>query len=300
MTPSLPIEVEEQIIDYLGSEVGPDHKTLASCALTCKAWVPRSRIYLFQRVSILDVERLYGLSSLPFSPSHPIPDSVQQLWSLESHSEQQPSFGHLVPHFLATRLPNVQHLQLGQRPYAGVMSSTTPSPELSKTEKPFPYHATLLPHLARFRNVTRLNLDHYHFDTYSDVRRFIGAFPALTRVTLQKITWGRPTTIPARLYRSTAWNLTYIFLFGCQDDTLGLWLWIVPPSMRSRERSRFDDDSQWYRGIGSDDAFVMSEVLKAIIRPNIQGFPTGFQTTLKKNEGKKIGKYRFSQSDSVA
>ena len=51
----VPVELAEAIIDDLGSEGrGVDYhlRTLRSCALVCKTWLPRSRYHLFRSVHI--------------------------------------------------------------------------------------------------------------------------------------------------------------------------------------------------------------------------------------------------------
>ncbi len=276
MIPILPIEVEERIIAHIGGDVGPDHETLAACALTCRAWVPRSRRYLFDRISIFDASRLSGLSSLHVS--HPVSDSVHQLWGLEA-LDQTP-FNHLIPHLLATRFPQIEHLQLGQRP-SNCSSPFVSSPSAIPKERLFPYHQSLLAHLPHFRNISRFNLDHYHFASVSDVRRIVGTFPALSRLTLQDITWDPRTANPVSIYRATAWNLTDLFVVRCQDDSLGLWFWIIPP-LRSQSRRRLPPcEPGSHLGLDPQEAFIMTELLKAIIWPAGAKVITGFQIVWK-------------------
>lgn len=49
MTPSLPVELWEHIIDYLSN----DQQSLSSCALVCKGWVDPARFHLFASIAII-------------------------------------------------------------------------------------------------------------------------------------------------------------------------------------------------------------------------------------------------------
>ena len=48
----LPLETCEGIIEYVAEDIAQHTRTLHSCALVCRSWVPRSRFFLFQRVHL--------------------------------------------------------------------------------------------------------------------------------------------------------------------------------------------------------------------------------------------------------
>lgn len=47
----MPLEVCEKVLGALSGRLG-DYRTLSACALVCRAWVPRSRISLYQHVEL--------------------------------------------------------------------------------------------------------------------------------------------------------------------------------------------------------------------------------------------------------
>ncbi|OCH88390.1 hypothetical protein OBBRIDRAFT_90751 [Obba rivulosa] len=58
--PTLPLELWDDVIDYFGEPV--DRPTLLSCALVCRAWLPRSRRHLFRTVYVRTSRQLRRLS----------------------------------------------------------------------------------------------------------------------------------------------------------------------------------------------------------------------------------------------
>lgn len=57
--PRVPTEVAEQIIDVVGG--GSKRSALQSCSLVCRAWLPRSRLRLFEDVEIVAKQHLDNL-----------------------------------------------------------------------------------------------------------------------------------------------------------------------------------------------------------------------------------------------
>ena len=53
----VPLEIAELVIDELSN----DYPSLRSCALTCQAWLPRSRTHIFRTVHVMDLNRLTSL-----------------------------------------------------------------------------------------------------------------------------------------------------------------------------------------------------------------------------------------------
>ncbi|EMD34658.1 hypothetical protein CERSUDRAFT_86071 [Gelatoporia subvermispora B] len=66
----LPLEIWDEIIDYFG-EAG-DRLTLSSCALVCRAWLPRARSHLFRVIYVHTPRHLRRLTkALDRSPEIP-------------------------------------------------------------------------------------------------------------------------------------------------------------------------------------------------------------------------------------
>ncbi|KDQ56071.1 hypothetical protein JAAARDRAFT_208293 [Jaapia argillacea MUCL 33604] len=68
-TPTLSPEITDKIIDYTASLCVYDDRPLRCCALTCRAWLPRSRFHRFKNVTLCkaDVFRTF-LNVLQQSP----------------------------------------------------------------------------------------------------------------------------------------------------------------------------------------------------------------------------------------
>lgn len=71
MIVKLPLEVHERIIDFCAHDsfVDADIRTLHACALTCRGWVPRSRLHLYRYIR-LPTERAFRhfLSTIRATP----------------------------------------------------------------------------------------------------------------------------------------------------------------------------------------------------------------------------------------
>lgn len=73
-SPIFPIEVFEHIIDeccigegegwYDRESIRDDQETLLACALTCKAWLPRSRFHILRRVAFSDTSQVFKFAHL--------------------------------------------------------------------------------------------------------------------------------------------------------------------------------------------------------------------------------------------
>ncbi|KAI0757826.1 hypothetical protein C8Q80DRAFT_123683 [Daedaleopsis nitida] len=59
-SPRVPVEVAEDIIN----ELQDDHPSLRNCALTCQAWLPRSRVHLFRTVHITNLAQSTSLRNI--------------------------------------------------------------------------------------------------------------------------------------------------------------------------------------------------------------------------------------------
>ena len=116
--PNLPTEIHEHIIDCLAMDQAEHYpidialdlprikrSTLATCATTCRNWLPRARMHIFQTVSLRQASHLTLLKDSPGIWSH--------IRTLEVHEniDIQP-YAHLVSYYFATKLPSLTGLQV--------------------------------------------------------------------------------------------------------------------------------------------------------------------------------------------
>lgn len=125
--PSLPIELCESIIDastYVqdyGREMSVDHRTLLACALTCKAWHPRS-IYNFYHMVILSgghqARRIVQWLRQPQN----LTLRIYHLYNPTRIYQGHTSSFYLVPHHLSSLPPAILKLgtlEIGSGPAGG-------------------------------------------------------------------------------------------------------------------------------------------------------------------------------------
>lgn len=212
--PRLTAEVQERIIDYLWDE--PYH--LRSCRLTCRAWNIWCSHHFFHFLRVDQVQNLKGLNTLLLT-ADPVTQLVQGL--LSSREGQHSSFAHLIPHFLAPKAPRLHHLEM--------ITSWDYQNPTDTSYRHFPLHPSIYMHFAHFRTVTRFILTEYHFPSFTDIRRLVGALPALSRLELTRVTWeprGRPPF--EYLIRSTKWGVGHVTLRACTLDTVAFSFWVAP------------------------------------------------------------------------
>ena len=167
MSPRLPIEVCERIIDFVA--LRPDafdgrkntdfwkmdvHETLQACSLTCHAWRPRSQLHLMRdmsvRASITGYRSFHDLRDL----LHKIPllrENMEDV-SVEGWHLDIPRF-HLVPLELYVTLPAIENLVLRN----GLVYMP----------------AVFLPSMRRLKNLARLYLYYTTFLSMHDLRRML-------------------------------------------------------------------------------------------------------------------------------
>ncbi len=117
--PVLPLQILEDVVDCVGQDQGDDYdvelaieiprikrNTLLACAFTCRALLPRARMHLFRTISLRHTLHLKSFVDAP-------PPILSHVCILEVHEtlDAQP-YGHLVPHYMATKLPCLTHLQV--------------------------------------------------------------------------------------------------------------------------------------------------------------------------------------------
>jgi len=181
----LPLEVVELIID--STDVIEDdwarRATLYSCALTCRAWLQRSRYNLYRRIllhnrqTLENIERTLSVPGLvPYTSRnrelhlteryllpYPLPPSLRQ---------REAPFVHITPLKLTNLAPSLESLKIS-------------SVKWHKT----PIHPSFFLSTAIFSAVTRLTLDNCRFATFSELQRLVCELPIVSALRLDSCVW---------------------------------------------------------------------------------------------------------------
>ncbi|CCL98591.1 uncharacterized protein FIBRA_00593 [Fibroporia radiculosa] len=166
--PALPTEVWERVIDFIPAvdRMGgfrDSRQDLFACALTCRAWLPRSRLHLFYRVEIPTSRHLSSFAKqirlYPF-----LEEFVREvaLWPFEKQSKAVGTF----PLMLARKLKSVRILHINMH--------TTDDYVFPPTHDVF--HISL----CEFTSVTTLELNYVKFSTYTAMGRLLSSLPHLS------------------------------------------------------------------------------------------------------------------------
>lgn len=173
---TFPVEIYERIIDRIPfyginntlidfQDVSREYALLCACALTCRAWVPRSRLNLFRFISIKsDITIKHLLASLNFQPRNGDLVELVQIWHGAAIT---PMALHL-----AKRLKNLKRMEFVNTELTKINTST------------FFF-------LSKFRSITEIGFQSTTFDSFSEFTKFATAFPNVKKVYLKgRQTWG--------------------------------------------------------------------------------------------------------------
>lgn len=179
MPPRLPIELQILILYHLGSE----HRypgvtdTLARCCLVCRAWFPFCREFFWMYIQLLSGKQMAGVISAMSSTTNFLGSYTKELHVLSmTNSRYVRPFHHLVPYYLAQKLPHLENLTFLGTTMNGNMQA-------------FPVSTQLTMHLSQFEHVTSLYLGRFHFHSFWDLRRFVVALPVISHLKLARVTW---------------------------------------------------------------------------------------------------------------
>ncbi len=175
---TFPVEIYEQIMDCIPSSgAGEDgicatRSALYSCALTCQAWVPRSRFLLYCSITLYasgasphyDVRRL--ADTIISSPL--IADLVKDL-TISETSASKSGIASILPLMLVDRLPKLHTLTI--------------------RETTLVVSAAYCHSIASFSALATLNLATLMFANVSALRRLLAALPKLRDLTLDNVFW---------------------------------------------------------------------------------------------------------------
>ncbi|KIP01589.1 hypothetical protein PHLGIDRAFT_345496 [Phlebiopsis gigantea 11061_1 CR5-6] len=186
---TLPTEICERIIDFVAEEVqyaarismweDEVFNTLQACALTCRAWTPRSQLHLFRFLGVdCSYKTKHPLADFyEFMDRHkPLQAYVEAL--LARADDYKMSAMHILPIRMPRLLPQLAHLQL----IKGVLY--VPSGPFFQVS------------MRQFTMVRELVLYKIAFYSVQDLRRVAGAMQNLRSLSVTCVSWHRPSTKP--------------------------------------------------------------------------------------------------------
>ncbi|KAI0757838.1 hypothetical protein C8Q80DRAFT_124428 [Daedaleopsis nitida] len=182
-SPRVPIEAAEDIID----ELQDDHPSLRNCALTCQAWLPRSRAHLFRTVHIANLAQSTSLRNiLTLTSSSMLPQLIQSLDLEVTLGSTTPRHSSLficeifdtVPIVMLPLLPNLRNWTIRGIQYdLGVYSS-------------FRLRPITLACLRRYSAISKLSLIRVRFHRAADFLMLLDALPALRSLVVERTEMG--------------------------------------------------------------------------------------------------------------
>ena len=196
-------------------------RTLGSCALTCRPWLPRSRMHLYRKLEGSWFQHFRGVVFSSPSSSLFLPEHIQEVIG-RGHFTFNTSLIALLPDRIRANVPKF------------TLQDSRFSPRYP-VDKPKIFHPSCLMHLSQFRGLKSLRLVGYLFDSLNFIRRVLGAFDGLEDVFFYEVSWVPEKTPTRSLLRSTTWKLHTLTIRELSPqyfDTTKLALlytWITPP-----------------------------------------------------------------------
>ncbi|KAI0926564.1 hypothetical protein AcW1_002478 [Taiwanofungus camphoratus] len=167
--PAFPTEIYERIIDFLWS----DRRSLLACALTCRAWLPRSRYILFYCTELWNSDQIRRFCSLVDASPY-LAYLVREL-NICPYPLAQFKLFEVFPSALAGKLLSVESLRIG--------GAHRPKLHLYPISQHF---ATLM---SQFTSVSTLTLGNMEFSSVTDFGRLVCSLPCLSNLTCGMLSW---------------------------------------------------------------------------------------------------------------
>lgn len=204
----LPLELVDHVIDHLQH----DRCSLLACALTGRAWLPRSRYYLFRVVDVsADSRRLDALALLAQSPSAFLLKLVQHL---DIDAQQYTSSIQEVLQMFTGTILHAVRLTIRNVAYAGANEPRE-----------------LFMRLPVFTSVTTLIVHSSMIKSFSLLCRLVSAFPHLSVLSLHRVyvaTLDQPTNPTDQSPIVCSIRLTMLSVFAMQAQEMNhLLTWIT-------------------------------------------------------------------------
>lgn len=187
MTPGLPYEIEEQIVDHLHD----DPTALRACSLTCSAWVPRARLHLF-RTAALTCKRccvrflavLESTAETEGGTGTSVGEFVRELYlpsfSLYQRGRQEGLRYEMVCQ-ICRRLPNVTVLVIDRFDWPRFIDRLCPGGNAANIRG-------ALTSVFRFPHLQQLRMRTLSYGIPGDALQLISSFPNLTALELVGLT----------------------------------------------------------------------------------------------------------------
>ncbi|KAH8099581.1 hypothetical protein BXZ70DRAFT_942402 [Cristinia sonorae] len=219
---TLPAELIDETIDHLWD----DSKALRACSLTCRGWVPSSRLHLFRTIRIRNAEDCASLIALVNS-APVIARCIRKLTLSAEYDGLDGDRGREDDAWvnkaadLLTRLDRVHTLALSRLRW----DALTP-----ETKQAFS---------GAFKTVQTLLLFEVRFNASADVLGFLSEFPALDELYFHGVSWTHESynPFPAQWQMGSPeqMQLSYLFLDPRSSPTLVTeWLLNHPVEQRLR------------------------------------------------------------------
>ncbi|CCL99370.1 uncharacterized protein FIBRA_01388 [Fibroporia radiculosa] len=161
--PTLPVEVWEQVIDSIQE---PEY--LLPCTLVCRAWYPRSRYHLLQKICVSDKKQVVRVAKLV--RSRPEMKGAVKLIVINGGSGDSPR---------ATSIPLLGTFAMM---LAGKFTRLDQLEIVRARWVPSTFHPDIFLHLTAFASISHLKLDNVFLPSALIFGRLICAFPNLRRL----------------------------------------------------------------------------------------------------------------------
>lgn len=185
----MPIEIHERVIDA----VRTNYTTLLQCALTCRAWLPRSRYNLFCRPILRSVVQLSlflrTLRNHPPSGLEPLPTEItEELTLAPAAPTVPPTFVHSACALLAGFVPRLKKLNIVFSP-----SQCRNFRYGNRLDLP----PRMIAYIAQFPALTHLTFRDIELTSFMALARLIVALPSLSALALCNVSWPKVSLIPS-------------------------------------------------------------------------------------------------------
>ncbi|KAI0629821.1 hypothetical protein C8Q77DRAFT_1138762 [Trametes polyzona] len=176
---SLPVEIQEQIIDHLALSRG-SRRALRNCALVCRAWTPRSH-NLFRTVVLapVGVETMRQLAQVLYESP--------RLRSLVG--EIRISMAHQPKEEQLTVRESCEVLPLVLSGVVPTLHSTLKVTAMNRNAVPLRLHRAFFTSLTQITSITTLRLYHVMFYSFGDFARIISTLTKLHSLGCDHVRW---------------------------------------------------------------------------------------------------------------
>jgi len=258
---ALPIEVIERVIDFvhelpydLDGVVVKRYAIWKACALACRAMTPRSQYWLFEEVSLKTQSHaesfIHALRRKPTITHHTRRLTI--VGPPEKETGQKQSWISWIPLLLAPQMTNLKALSLEGDVFLGS-------------------HPSFSMALTAFKSIRELNLYQVQFSTFGHCARLIQAFPRLTHLSFEFLSWKRPfpdsphpQSSPSSRRRIS--HITHLDLLseradGSDVEVFTKWFIRVQETHALRTLSLFVQSNDWVQDVLRCGPFVRSVYL---------------------------------------